>query len=623
MKQLEQCLNLFWSQQTPMIVAPDILSKIEGQPFSADSPFGCQTPLEITPEALQAVDVAPLPIAERLAVVHKPVDVAPRCDARVAGKGVRADDGATLHALVQERQQRLGFHVRYHLRPHQATSTQDPKDSLLSGSTAPLRALNTLCQAPVAPGTSQVGLVDLHHAGEDMGNVPDHGLAHHDQGSQDSLSLQAGLLGNHLGTLPQDEPAQQSPPLPWRQPKRQRPGHPLVVAGCTTTLTSPNAPALGVLTSRAPNHPSHATILSQVAVLGLYPKRNIPALPKELTPYPIVANIDYSQGPVFDNNGYLYFANYVEDGTVGRMSPDGKVEVWAHTGGKSNGLKIDGHGNVVVADVGGHDGADRNSRVTRIHPVTRQLEVLTDNYEGKPYGGIYEVCLDSKGDIYFADPRGSSEEEPIGAVCLIKMDADNNPAKVIRVADGLAYPNGMALYPGDESRFFVGEMRTRKVEGYFRLGEEAARLKYELNRTVEATSGETSPEVISMETRLEEMTDERDKLRSDVWVDGRLVEYDRSADGTLSNKRTAFEFSDYSISGFRFDEYNRLWVARYPGGTVDVIDVDRGEALASYEAGGDKVSNVCWWEKSLYVCVSGRHSIHRLDVGVRGAPIIT
>ena len=111
MKQLEQCLNLFWSQQTPMIVAPDILSKIEGQPFSADSPFGCQTPLEITPEALQAVDVAPLPIAERLAVVHKPVDVAPRCDARVAGKGVRADDGATLHALVQERQQRLGFHV--------------------------------------------------------------------------------------------------------------------------------------------------------------------------------------------------------------------------------------------------------------------------------------------------------------------------------------------------------------------------------------------------------------------------------------------------------------------------------------------------------------------------------
>ena len=53
-----------------------------------------------------------------------------------------------------------------------------------------------------------------------------------------------------------------------------------------------------------------------------------------------------------------------------------------------------------------------------------------------------------------------------------------------------------------------------------------------------------------------------------------------------------------------------------------MLDVDKGELLASYDAGGDGVSNVCFWDKSLYVCVSGRHSIHRLDVGVRGAPVI-
>ena len=297
--------------------------------------------------------------------------------------------------------------------------------------------------------------------------------------------------------------------------------------------------------------------------------REIPPLPEELIPYPVVANIDFSQGPIFNKEGYLYFANYVKDGTVGRMSPDGTVEVWAHTGGKSNGLKVDGYGNVLVADVGGNSEstamlADGNSRVTRIHPVTRQLEVLTDNFEGKGYRGIYDVCLDSKGDIYFADPRGSWDpENPIGVIYLIKMDADNNPVKVIKAADGLAYPNGMAFYPEDESRFFLGEMRTR-----------------------------------------------------------RLLEYDRGADGTFSNKRTVFEFPDHSLSGFRFDEYNRLWISRYPSSTVDVVDVDKGELLASYETGGDGVSNVCWWEKSLYVCVSGRHSIHRLDVGVRGAPVI-
>ncbi len=71
-----------------MIVAPDILSQIKEPPLSSDSSFGCQPALEVAPEAFQPVDVAPAPIAERLAVVHQPVDAAPRCDTRVAGKGV-------------------------------------------------------------------------------------------------------------------------------------------------------------------------------------------------------------------------------------------------------------------------------------------------------------------------------------------------------------------------------------------------------------------------------------------------------------------------------------------------------------------------------------------------------
>ena len=352
-------------------------------------------------------------------------------------------------------------------------------------------------------------------------------------------------------------------------------------------------------------------------------KKNIPALPKDVTPYPIVANIDYSQGPVFDNDGYLYFANYIEDGTVGRMSPDGTVEVFAHTGGQSNGLKVDGYGNVLVADVGGHNGADGNSRVTRIHPVTRQLEVLTDNYEGQPYHGIYEVCLDLNGNIYFTDPKGSYEEDPTGSVYMLKMDSDNQPDTVVRVADGLAYPNGMAFHPDDASRFFVGEMRTRQIsEEYFQVGGDSSRLKSEIAWELEKTSGEVTPEIIASQEKLAEMIVTWNRLRKDVWVDGRIVEYKCDSEGNLSDKRCVMELPDCSISGFRFDEYNRLWAARYPSANIDVIDVDAGKLLTSYDAGGEKVSNVCWWQESLYVTVAEQHSIHRLDVGVRGAPII-
>ncbi len=42
--------------------------------------------------------------------------------------------------------------------------------------------------------------------------------------------------------------------------------------------------------------------------------------------------------------------------------------------------------------------------------------------------------------------------------------------------------------------------------------------------------------------------------------------------------------------------------------------------LASYPVGDDRVTNLCWWEKSLYVSVAGKAgAIYKLDVNVRGA----
>jgi hypothetical protein len=48
-----------------------------------------------------------------------------------------------------------------------------------------------------------------------------------------------------------------------------------------------------------------------------------------------------------------------------------------------------------------------------------------------------------------------------------------------------------------------------------------------------------------------------------------------------------------------------------------VITLD-GKLVAEIPAGGSKVTNLCFWKQSVYVTVAGNHSIHRLDVGVRG-----
>jgi len=51
-----------------------------------------------------------------------------------------------------------------------------------------------------------------------------------------------------------------------------------------------------------------------------------------------------------------------------------------------------------------------------------------------------------------------------------------------------------------------------------------------------------------------------------------------------------------------------------PGGRLPTV----GKLIAEIPAGGSKVTNLCFWEKSVYLTVAERHSIHRLDVGVAG-----
>lgn len=277
-------------------------------------------------------------------------------------------------------------------------------------------------------------------------------------------------------------------------------------------------------------------------------------LPERLTPYPVVANIEFAEGPIFDQDGYLYFVNYRSRGMLGRMAPRGLVEAWIDTGGVVNGLKYDGNDGLICADHGA-------KRVTRIDTKRKLMQVLTDSFEGRPYLGPNDVCLDLAGNVYFSDPGIDSDPVP-GAVYRIAMEGPEEPGTVTLVAGDLPYPNGLAVHP-DQRRLFVATSRTNSI-----------------------------------------------------------VAFDLDGDGNASNQRLVHEFPNATVDGMQFDEHGRLWVARWLNGTMDVLDIETGELVRSYPMGGDRVTNLCWWEDSVYVTVAGRHSIERLDAGVRGAEIV-
>jgi sugar lactone lactonase YvrE len=113
--------------------------------------------------------------------------------------------------------------------------------------------------------------------------------------------------------------------------------------------------------------------------------------------------------------------------------------------------------------------------------------------------------------------------------------------------------------------------------------------------------------------------DQKGLYVGETWTRSVLA-FDLTKDGTLSKQRLVHQFSTPTVDGLAVDEHGRIWVARLDNKTVDVLS-SAGKVLARYPVGGDRVTNLAWWEKSLYVTVAGKvGAIYRLDVNVRGAP---
>lgn len=108
-------------------------------------------------------------------------------------------------------------------------------------------------------------------------------------------------------------------------------------------------------------------------------------------------HIGAGEGPAW-KDGSLYFT----DGKhINRLGPDGKTGVFRHNA--SNGLLFDREGRLVACESG-------LRRVTRTEK-DGSITVLADRFRGKRFNTPNDLCMDSKGRIYFTDPRYGSREE--------------------------------------------------------------------------------------------------------------------------------------------------------------------------------------------------------------------
>jgi gluconolactonase len=160
-----------------------------------------------------------------------------------------------------------------------------------------------------------------------------------------------------------------------------------------------------------------------------------------------------TEGPAVAPDGSIYFTDIRLDrgkGLILRFDPKSKKStVFAKDSGKANGLMFDADGHLIACE-----GADRGGRcVSRWDVKTGKRTVVADAYDGKRFNAPNDLCSDTKGRIYFTDPRYLGAERRELRHRAVYRIADGT---VVEITHDVEKPNGIALSP-DQKTLYVAD----------------------------------------------------------------------------------------------------------------------------------------------------------------------
>jgi len=152
------------------------------------------------------------------------------------------------------------------------------------------------------------------------------------------------------------------------------------------------------------------------------------------------------EGPACDAAGNIYAVNFAEQGTIGRVTPDGKGEVFVKLEGKSvgNGIRFDRAGMMYVADYVGHN-------ILQIDPKTKKINVFAHNAEMNQPNDLARA---TDGTLFASDPAWDKSTGQLWRI--------STKGEVTRLAQDLGTTNGVDVSP-DGKTLYVNESVQRGV----------------------------------------------------------------------------------------------------------------------------------------------------------------
>lgn len=167
-------------------------------------------------------------------------------------------------------------------------------------------------------------------------------------------------------------------------------------------------------------------------------------LPEKAKVQMLVHSDFYTEGPVIDREGSIYFTT-LAGGKIMKIDRDGSVTNWAESS-CPNGQRILSNGDHLVCE-------SEESKVIRIDESGKKVEVAAQGeIEGVPIRTPNDLVVDEGSGFYFTDSIRHS-----GAVYFI----GNDGLKCL-VASNVDYPNGICLSK-DQTKLFVAESYQNRI----------------------------------------------------------------------------------------------------------------------------------------------------------------
>lgn len=155
------------------------------------------------------------------------------------------------------------------------------------------------------------------------------------------------------------------------------------------------------------------------------------------------------EGPAADSEGNIYVVNFEQQGTIGKVTPDGKASLFVQLpeGSIGNGIRFNSKGDMLVADYKKHN-------ILKVNMSTKEISIFAhEDNMNQPN----DITITEDDYLYASDPNWA---EGTGNLWLITPDGE-----VILLEADMGTTNGIEVSP-DGKRLYVNESRQLNLWAY-------------------------------------------------------------------------------------------------------------------------------------------------------------